>query len=267
MQVKRYFQKVIKLGGRFVAASARRRQSLEQAATIVMAILVLAPVVIIALGWIAPLVLAVLGHRRRWASARNWRILAIVWGCVSLALAIGMGGLIYAATRISRGYGSGLGEARLFEPATHPGKTSILRTACSGEVDLVFSVDSGKTLRCASSNGTLVVPAGSLAVSECRFTAPDAGGKPWTASIRFWNETNLAAAAGAVQELGLGPPFLLAANMDWAPVSSKISLAPACADRAGNIYTIKCNRDGLPPVFRVLNAANQVVWSGNFEFG
>lgn len=240
---------------------------MDQVAMVVMALFVALPVLVIALGWIFPLILTIIGRRRHWANTRGLRILTVIWGSVALLLVLGVGGLIYAGSRINRSYGGESSNAKLFNATAHGGKTATLRPACTGEVEVVIRDQSGKNFRCATSNGSLVVPAGTIALRECKFTASDAKGKPWTASFRFWNETNISASADTVHEVEFGPPFLVAVNMEWTPVTSKIRLEPACADRAGNIYTIKCDQKESVPSFQVLNADKQVIWSGKFEFG
>lgn len=237
---------------------------MQQVVLGVMGVFVGLAILIVVTGWIAPLILGIVGRRRHWPSARGLLIISGIWGGLAVVLALGVSGLIFTASRMGRSYES---KARLFKAASYGGKTAILRLAYTGEVECVIRDQAGKTFRCATSNGSLVVPAGTLALSEYKLTASDSGGRSWTASCRFWNETNIIVGADAVKDIEFGPPFFVAANMEWAPVSSKIRLEPACADRAGNIYKIECDRKETVPSFQVLNSSAQVIWSGKFEFG
>lgn len=238
----------------------------DQFGMVIIVLFIALPVLVIALGWIVPLVLSIIGHRRHWPSAKGWRICTVIWGGVAVLMALGVSGLFFIGSRISRGY-TGESDAKLFNATAYGGKVATLRTAYMGEAEYVFRDQAGKNFRCVTSNGSVVVPAGTLALHECKFTASDAKGQPWTASFRSWYQTNISVGADAVQDVEFGPPFLVAVNMNWSPVSSKISLDPACADRAGNIYTIKSDRTEAVPSFQVLNAEQEVIWSGKFEFG
>jgi hypothetical protein len=233
----------------------------------VMGILIGLAVLIIAAGWIVPLILSIIGHRRHWPSTRGLRILTVIWGGTAVLLALGVSGLIFTASRMVRSYGGESGDAKLFKATAYGGKTAILRLAYTGEVECVIRDQAGKTFRCATSNGSLVVPAGTLALRECKIMASDSKGRSWTASCRFGNETNISVGVDAVQNVEFGPPFLVAVQVEYTPVSSKIRLEPACADRDGIIYTIKCDQKKTVPSFQVLNANQQVIWSGKFEAG
>ena len=235
---------------------------------IVILIVVGLAVLVVVGGWIVPLILSIIGRRRNWPSARGLRIVSLVWGGLALLLAVGIGGLVFMSFMFSR-MGSSYDDtgAKLFQAADYKGKTATLRLANAGGVELVLRDQAGKTFRCATTNGNLVVPAGTLTIRECKIISSDSGGKPWTALARFWNETNISVDADTVQDLKFGPPFLVAVNMEWTPVSDKISLDPACADRSGHIYTIKGGQNVIGPSFQVLDANKQVIWSGKFEAG
>lgn len=218
-------------------------------------------------GWIVPLILGIVGRRRQWPSAKAWQIVAIVWGVGVALLACGVGALIFISYQVHSSYEDQAGDAPSFDPAAYAGQTGALRLASSGAVECVFQDAADKSYRCVSSNGSLAVPAGSLTLRGCEATATDANGKSWTASFRYGNETALTVGTDAVQSVSFGPPFLLAAQVEYAPVSSKISLAPVCADRAGNIYRINSGSSATVPSFQLLDAGQHVVWSGKFEAG
>jgi hypothetical protein len=230
----------------------------------VMGIFIGLAVLIMAIGWIVPLILGIVSRRRHWPSTRGLWILTVIWGGIAILLALGVSGLFFTYSRMSRSYE---GNARLFKATAYGGKTAILRLAYTGQVECVIRDQAGKTFRCATSNGSVVVPAGTLALLECKLTASDPAGRPWTASCRFRNETNISVGADAVQDVEFGPQFLVAVNMEWTPVSSKIRLDPACADRAGNIYTISGAQKETVPSFQILDTNQRVIWSGKFEAG
>ncbi|MDD5677444.1 MAG: hypothetical protein PHW60_05555 [Kiritimatiellae bacterium] len=237
---------------------------MQQVVMGLMGILIGLAVLIIASGWIVPLILSLIGRRRQWPSAKGLMIIAAVWGGTAILLALGAGGLFFTYSQMSRSYED---NAKLFKAADYGGKTAILRLAYTGAVECVIRDQAGKTFRCVTSNGRLVVPAGTMALRECKLTASDSEGRSWTASCRFWNETNISVGADAVQDVEFGSPFLVAVNMEWAPVSSKIRLDPACADRAGNIYMIAGPKNATDPSFQVLDANQRALWSGKFEAG
>jgi len=219
---------------------------------------------IIAAGWIVPLILGIIGRRRHWPSARGLWILAVVWGGTAVLLAFGISGLVFTVSRMGRSYES---NARLFNATAYGGKTAILRLAYTGEAECVIQDQAGKNFRCATTNGSLVVPAGDLTIHECKFMASDAALRPWTASCRFGDEIKISVGTDAVQNVAFGPPLLVAVQAEYTPVSSKIRLEPACADRAGNIYTISGAQKDSVPSFQFLDAKQQVIWNGKFEAG
>ncbi|MBU4199797.1 MAG: hypothetical protein KKG09_09345 [Verrucomicrobia bacterium] len=238
---------------------------MEQIGMVVMAIVGLVALLIVA-GWIVPLILSIIGRRRHWPSARVWRVLAAIWGGVAALLACGVSALIFFAYQIRSSY-EGDTDAPLFNAITYEGKTGCLRLAYTDEVECVFRDAAGKSYRCASSNGNLVVPAGALTLRECEVMASDSEGKPWNASFRSGDKVAFDVGPDAVENIEFGPPFLLAVKMEYTPVSSTIRLDPACADRAGNIYRIKSDSPGTVPSFQFLDASRQVIWSGKFEAG
>ncbi len=217
-------------------------------------------------GWIVPLILGIVGRRRQWPGARAWRILAIVWGAAAALLACGVGALVFIASQV-RDRSAGADAAALFDPAAAEGQTGRLRLAATDAVECVFQDAAGKAYRCASSNGILTVPSGAPTLRQCTVTAADATANRWTASFRSWDNIPLDLDAGAATNVGFGPPFLVAAQVEYAPVSSKISLAPVCADRAGNIYRINSGSAATVPAFQLLDAGRKAVWSGKFEAG
>lgn len=238
---------------------------MQQIAYGVMAVFIGLAVLMIEAGWIVPLILSIIGRRRQWPSARVLRVLTVIWGGMAVLLALGVGGSIFIASRMSRGDESNA--PPLFKATNYGGKTARLGLAYTGEMECVIRDQAGKSFRCATSNGSLVVPAGTLTLRECKVVASDSAGKPWTALFRSWNETNISVGTDAVQNVEFGPPFLVAVQVEYTPVSSKIRLEPACADRVGNIYTIKGAQKETVPSFQILDTNQQVIWSGKFESG
>ncbi len=238
---------------------------MEEAAILVIVCLFGLAALAILLGWIVPLILGGVGRRRHWPSAGIWRGVGIAWACLALLLALAAGFAIFCAAQASRRYR--VPDAAAFSPANHPGPTATLRLARTGDLECVFQDEAGGSIRCVASNGALVVPAGALTLREIKSSTTDAAGIPWTAASRSWNSPPLNLGAGAVTNAGFGPPFLLAVQVEYAPVSSSIRLAPVCADREGNAYQVADSARAAAPSFQFLEAGGRVLWSGKFEAG
>ncbi len=233
----------------------------------ILTVLIGLSAMIVAVGWIVPLVLGIVGRRRGWASAGVWRMLAALWGAAAALLALAVGGFALLATRMAGSHALSAKADRTFDPAAHDGARAAFRTAATGALECVVRDAAGTLWRCAASNGVMAVPAGALDLRDCRVTAADAQGRQWTAVCRSPSESAVTVAADSVQALPLGPPFQTAVNVDWSPVSPRIQLAPVVADGAGNTYKISCEPAGEAPSFQALDASNRVVWSNQFEYG
>lgn len=220
-------------------------------------------------GWIIPLILSAVARRRGWPGAGTWRIAGLVWAGLALLMALGVGAAIYFAGRVERYYSPGeASDAPIFTPADYPGGTATLRLASAGKLECNVEDATGSCYRCVASNGAVAVPAGMLTIRSVRTTAPDARGLPWTASFRLYgHDDRVYLDAGAATNAGLGPPFLLAARIEYSPVTRDIRLSPLCADRDGNNYEISRGAGAAIPTFQFLDADGQTVWSGKFVAG
>lgn len=214
-------------------------------------------------GWTVPLIVGILRNRRG-RSGGGLIVLGSAWGVCAIA------GVIYLASMVI-----GLRDRftpQTFDAASYQGETGQVTLPWRGPCELTAMQESGGgMLSVKSDTGALTVPAGRLQVMSWTLKATDNRGREWSLTGRPSYEghdarSTLNVSRAQPVELSVGPPLTARVVVDSNPGASELSLDFELTDRGGASYTLS-GPGGSPPGFEVVDAAGQVVWSGDFEYG
>lgn len=214
-------------------------------------------------GWAVPLIMGI-ARRRRDGSGRGLIVFGSVWGACALGL------VIYVVSAV-------IGHSRRYQPMTFDadraqGETGQIIIPWDGPCKLsVWPDGEHQLLVLRSDSGVLTAPAGRLQVLSWELTATDERGRKWSATGRpargaSADTFRLNVSPDQPVRLYVGPPLVARVVLRRGGSPELAIMDFQLTDRAGAQYTISggANR---PPGFEVVNAAGQVVWSGDFEYG
>lgn len=229
-----------------------------------MGTLIVIGALLVAFGWIIPLVagLVMLGSPRR-PLARRLCLIGGIWALPGLGLF---------------GYGlywlHGLAETlkpQDFNPATYSGKTVTISTNWPGECEMM-AYWRGNTSRFLSKNGRFIVPAEPMNVHTITIRSSQAGTE-WKATSTFRSGSGSDKLTGANRTLTLGPPYT--AQVRVPPHMGRkqwirqrfVQVTLEIADSGGNQATLLGPTGRTGRSFEAFDAQNRPVWSGNFSYG
>jgi hypothetical protein len=223
-------------------------------------------IVVVALGWPLPLAMGI-RRIRRGKGGVALTVVGGVWGAIGLGL---IGTVAYAVlifSRVSREQP----KIETFDASRHGGDTGVIQVpylGCSGLV-LSRTGQSGSVIRCETTNGVIVVPAGTLKARSYDLTAQNGTNGEWSAYASYDSGTGseIVVAAGQTIDLAEGPPFDAVIKVEQQTegrVSLDLSIT-GCGGRRFSMYNRR-GRDAAPR-FEVLNSSGERVWEGKFTYG
>lgn len=233
----------------------------------VLGIVMLAAVALLALGWIAPLIVGLALRSRKTGHPRAWLIAAGVWGGLALLL-----GLTFAIAAMSEGDLFGRG-AQVSEPAADAppvtGPKATLRFDGMKTASLTVVSDKDRRATYAATNGAMILPAGRLRVERLVMTAADRRGRTWTANGMWYGGKPLDLKDGEQKAAPWLPPFAAGIKLTASGVSEDIEAEPVYATADGSQLTLtgpgRAKED--TPSFEAFDAAGKSVMRGAFEYG
>ena len=234
---------------------------------ILLGVVMMAAVALLALGWIAPLIVGLALRSRKTGHPRAWLITAGIWGGLALLL-----GVAFSIAAMSEGglFGGG---AQVSQPAADAppitGPRASLRFDGMKTASLTVVADKERRATYAATNGTMILPAGRLRVERLVMTAVDGRGRTWTANGTWYGARTLELKDGEQRAAPWLPPFAAGIKLTASGVSDDLQAEPVYAAADGSELTLtgpgRARED--TPSFEAFDAAGKSVMRGTFEYG
>ncbi len=215
----------------------------------------------LALGWIVPLAIGITRIRKGTAGTAL-TVIGAAWGVLALSVC----GLAFYGYRQVAGYS----EVEDFDHTQYQGETGSIVVPYHGESSLVVAdTESDKQIRLSTTDGTLIVPAGTYELFSYDVADEDENGTKWKASCYLFQlkSDKISVEPGSRQKLDIGPPFtakVAAKSKGQGEVSFDMTLT----GRDGCQYTIsRAGESRKAPTFHVLGKSGNVLWKGSFTYG
>lgn len=234
---------------------------------LLLGVVMMAAVALLALGWIAPLIVGLALRSRKTGHPRAWLIAAGVWGGLALLL-----GVTFAIAAMNEGGIFG-GASQISEPAADAppvtGPKATLRFDGMKTASLTVVSDKQRRSTYAATNGTMILPSGRLRVERLVMTAVDGRGRTWTASGMWYGGRPFDLKEGEQKAAPWLPPFAAGIKLTASGVSDAIEAEPVYAVADGAEITLagpgRAKED--TPFFEAFDAAGKSVMRGTFEYG
>jgi hypothetical protein len=222
--------------------------------------LILLPLVLlVALGWLAPLILGLVLHRR---------MLVVIGGAWALASIALVAGLVFLGSRAFSGGGV---RPQNFDAATYAGPTGCLAMAHHGPFRLLLrqhdAERDGGRFFIEGEAGRALAPAGSLTVEWLELRAP--GPATGAATVAYSLGTaadKLELQAGRQLDLPYGPPFTAVITTARRP-GGMLELNLKLTDAANRSVTFSGGDRQTAPAFEAVAPSGDIFWRGSFEYG
>lgn len=214
----------------------------------------------ILLAWLVPLIIGIKllrGPQRSGGIALI--VLGVIWAIPSLATLV-LGTIYYNTLR------SGF-EVKDFNAATYHGATGLVRTGCPGPCKLTAKAQGANaSTRYSSTDGAFALPVGQHRLGSLAFSAPDAGGKEWTATSKLYQRKAIEVSAQAPVQVQTGPPYQAAVKAQSTSKATTIVLM--LTDCGGHDVSLaRADVRPPPPQFQIIGKDHRVLFTGKFAYG